>query len=376
MTRTMMAQAGLILILTAGAAWGQGGPAPVDVATPLAQRIVDYDTYTGRFQAVTEVEIRARVSGYLDRVAFQDGDMVAEGDLLFVIDQSTFRAALARAEAALAAARATRDLAVIEQTRARTLANRNVGTAQEVDRTAASLAEAEAQVAVAEADVQTARLDLAFTEVRAPIAGRISDSKVDEGNLVVGGANQATLLTTLVSVDPIHFAFTASEADFLRYARLTGGGENMADEARDTPVFVRLMDEADFTREGRMNFVDTRLDPNSGTIVGRAVLPNPDGFLVPGVFGRLRLPGSNEYDALLLPEAAIQSDQAAKIVLTVDPEGNVGAKPVEIGALYRGFRVVRSGLAPTDRVIVNGVQRARPGGKVIVQDVTLALPGE
>lgn len=368
------ASATLMLLLAPSALLAQGGPLPVDVARPLAQKVIDYDVYTGRFQAVTEVEIRARVSGYLQEVTFQDGDMVTKGDLLFRIDQSTFAAALARAEAQLAAAKATRDLAVLEQTRARTLANRNVGTTQDVDKTAASLAEAEAQVAVAQADLQTAKLDLDFTQVRAPITGRISDSKVDEGNLVIGGANQPSLLTTLISTDPIHFVFTASEADFLRYARLTGGGDSMVSEARETPALVKLMDEADFKRAGKINFVDTRLDPNSGTITARAVLPNPDGFLVPGVFGRIRLPASPEYDALLLPEAAIQSDQARKIVLTVDDQGKVGAKPVVIGEIYRGMRVIREGLAPTDRIIVNGVQRARPGGQVVVQEVTLTLP--
>lgn len=361
------------LLAALPAAAQQQGPPPVDVASPLVREIVDQDVYTGRFEAVEEVEILSRVSGYLSEIAFEDGAEVEEGDLLFVIDQRTFQAVVARAEAQLAAARATRDLAAIELDRATQLAERNVGTAQEVDRTSAALAEAEAQVKVAEAQLLEAQLDLGFTEIRAPISGRMGDAQIDVGNLVVGGANGETPLSTIVSIDPVHFVFTASEADFLRYARLARSGGRKSSRGYGTPVAVRLMDEADFVHEGRVNFVDNRLDPNSGTIEGRAVLENPSGLLLPGLFGRLRLPGSAPYEAMLIPDEAILADQDRKIVMTVSDDGAVTPRPVELGDIYRGLRVIRSGLAAEDRVVVAGVQRARPGSKVLPEMVELSL---
>lgn len=349
---------------------------PVDVAKPLTAEVVDYDVYTGRFEAVQEVELRARVSGYLAEVSFQDGDIVEQGAALFTIDQSTFKIAVERANANLAAAEATRDLAEIEFQRAQQLAQRNVGTTQDVDRTRAALAESEAQVLVAVAELRQVEQDLAFTEIRAPFRGRMSNRKVDPGNLIIGGQSNATLLSTIVSVDPIHFVFTASEADYLRYARLDRSGQRQSSRTRDTPVSVRLMDEDDFTHEGEMDFVDNTLNPDAGTITGRALLANPDGLLVPGAFGRLRLPGSGPYQALLLPDVAILSDQARKIVMVVDGEGKVSPRPVTLGDLYRGLRVIKTGLQPDDRVVVNGVQRARPGATVAPQDTELTLGGE
>lgn len=351
------------LILPA-AALAQPETPPVDVATPMQERIVDYDVYTGRFEAEERVEIRARVSGYLDEIHFEDGDMVEKGQRLFVIDQRPFQLAVERAQAALEAAKATRDLAEIEYRRAEQLAERNVGTVQEVDRTRGALTEAEAQVQVAEAELNQARLDLGFTEISAPFGGRIGEALVDPGNLVTGGPQNSTMLATLVKTDPIYFSFTASEADYLRYARLNKSGARPSSRTTENPVAVRLMDEENFVHEGFMSFVDNELDPNSGTIEGRATIPNPDGYIVPGLFGRIRLPASGEYQALLLPDAAILSDQARKIVMTVDGEGKVAQQAVTLGALYRGLRVIRDGLAPDTRVVVNGVQRARPGSTV------------
>lgn len=356
--------------------WAQGGPLPVDVARPLQREVVDYDVYTGRFEAVQEVELRARVTGYLDKVTFQDGDVVKDQTVLFTIDPRTFQASLTRAEAALTAAKASRDLAQIEFDRARQLAQRNVGTRQEVDRTAAALAEAKAQVDLSEAEVQSARLELEFTEIRAPFNGRMSDSAVDPGNLVVGGAGNATVLSTIVSIDPIHFVFTASEADFLRYSRRFQAAPGTAPNEQPLPVGVRLMDETGFRHEGTIDFVDNRLDPNSGTITVRAVVPNTDGFLRPGVFGRVRVPATEPYQALLIPDAAILSDQARKIVMLTDTEGNVSARPVVLGDMEGGLRIVKSGLSPDDLVVVNGIQRARPGGKVTVETVELSLAEE
>jgi RND family efflux transporter MFP subunit len=364
-----------LIALAPPAALGQQAP-PVDVAVPLVHEVVEYDVYTGRFEAAERVEIRSRVSGYLDKVGFEDGEFVPEGALLFVIDQRTFRAEIARAEAHVAAAEAQRRLAQIELDRATQLAERNVGTTQEVDRTTATLAGADAQLAIAEAELRESQLNLDFTEIRAPIAGQMSNRKVDPGNLVVGGTNNATLLSTIVSIDPIHFVFTASEADFLRYSRLAGTGSRLAGLGTPYHVAVRLMDEDDFVHEGTLDFVDNQLDPNSGTIVARAVLPNPKRFLVPGTFGRIRLAGTGAFEALLIPDEAILSDQARKIVYVVDAEGTVSPRPVQLGTLYKGLRVIKQGLRPEDRVIVNGIQRARPGAKVTPQDVPLSLAGE
>ncbi len=361
-----------------GTVWAEGQPPapPVDVAKPLAREVVDFDVYTGRFEAVNRVEIRSRVSGYLDRVDFADGDIVDEGALLFVIDQRTFKAEMARAEANVAAAESQRALAKVELDRATTLAARQFGTAQDVDRATAAMAGADAQRAVADAELRSARLNLEFTEIRAPFTGQMSNRKVDPGNLVIGGTNNATLLSTIVSIDPIHFVFTASEADFLRYSRLAGSGDRLAGLSSPYEVEVRLMDEAEFTHRGTLNFVDNQIDPNSGTITARAVLPNADRFLVPGTFGRIRLARSGTFAAMLIPDEAVIADQSRKIVYVVDGEGTVSPRTVQLGALYRGLRVVREGLGPDDRVIVNGILRARPGAKVTPQEITLTLEGE
>ena len=349
---------------------------PVDVARPLARPVVEYDVYTGRFAAVDRIELRSRVSGYLEKVAFDDGAIVSQGDLLFVIDQRSFRAEIARVEGTVAAAEAQRRLAQIELARATKLAERNFGSIQDVDRAEAALAGALALIAIAKAELRQAQLNLDFTEIRAPISGRMSDHKIDQGNLVVGGANNATLLSTIVSINPIHFVFTASEADFLRYSRLTGRTGRASVLKTPFHVDLKLMDEEGFDHTGTLDFIDNQIDPNSGTIVARAILPNKSGFLVPGVFGRIRLPRSAEFKALLIPDEAVIADQARKIVMVVDAEGNVSPRPVKLGALYKGFRVVKDGLSPDDRVIVAGIQRARPGAKVTPQEITLTIEGE
>jgi RND family efflux transporter MFP subunit len=364
------------MTLLPGGSRAQQGPPPVDVATPLVREIVDYDVFTGRFEAAERVEIRSRVSGYLDGVHFEDGQIVAAGTPLFTIDQRTFRAEVARAEANVKAAEAARLLAEIELERAETLAERNVGTAQEVDRATATLAEAEANLAIAEAELRQARLDLDFSDIRAPFRGRMSRTRVDPGNLIVGGAANATLLSTIVSLDPLHFVFTISESDYLRYARLHGGTSGNGGTPPPIGVGVRLMDEQVFVHHGTLDFVDSEINPNSGTIVARAVIPNPDHFIVPGIFGRIRLPAGEPFDAVLIPGEAVLSDQARKIVYVVDGEGNVSVRPVELGELHRGLRVIREGLSPDERVIVAGVQRARPGAQVTPEEVTLELEGE
>src|SRR5712691_6050381 len=228
-------------------------------------------------------------------------------------------------------------------------------------------ADAAGQVGSAEAALKQAQLNLEWTQVRAPTAGRISDRRVDRGNLITGGQTGATLLTVIVSIDPIHFVFDGSEADFLRYLRLAAAGGRPSSRDVQNPVSVRLADEPDYSHQGRMDFVDNALNPKTGTIRGRAVFDNKDGLLTPGFFGRLRLFGG-EHEALLVPDGAIASDQASKIVFTVADDGTVGTKRVELGPMVDGLRVIRSGLAPTDRIVIEGLQRARPGQKVKAED--------
>lgn len=223
--------------------------------------------------------------------------------------------------------------------------------------------------------MRSAELNLEFTQVRAPFKGRASDARIDVGNLVEGGSAQSTLLTTLLSTDPILFTFTASEAEFLKYTRLDLSGLRQSSRDKSNPVYVRLADETDWSREGQMYFVDNELSPETGTMRGKAIFDNPDGILTPGVFGRLRLVGSAPYDAILIPDDAVVSDQSQKMVLIVGDDATVTAKPVTLGPRHNGLRVVRSGLGADDVVIVRGVQRARPGGKVVPQNAKLQPDG-
>ncbi len=240
-------------------------------------------------------------------------------------------------------------------------------TAREFETRRSTQRNAAAVVASLEAVLKQAELNLAWTEVRAPISGRISDRRVDAGNLVSGGQTGATLLTVIVSIDPIHFVFDASEADYLRYERLDAAGARQSSRYVPNPVSVRLADENDYGHHGRMDFVDNVLNPKTGTIRGRAIFDNKDGLLTPGYFGRLRLFGG-QHDGLLVPDSAIASDQASKIVFAVADDGTVAAKRVELGPIVDGLRVIRSGLAPTDRIVIEGLQRARPGQKVKAED--------
>ncbi|MFY0310461.1 efflux RND transporter periplasmic adaptor subunit [Leisingera sp. D0M16] len=343
----------------------------VDVARPLEKKIVEWDEYTGRFEAVETVVLQARVSGYLDGIFFDEGQLVEKGSLLFEIDRRPFEAAVAEAEARLAAALAQQDIAQIEADRAEELLERAVGPRSEAQRRGAELAEAIANVAIAEALLQRVRLDLEFTRIYAPISGRISSTEIDVGNLVQGGSSGATALANIVTVDPIEFAFSVSEADFLRYTRLFMSGERPSSRERENPVQVRLMDDGEWAHTGRMTFVDNRIDPNSGTLLGRATLPNPDQFFQPGLFGRLRLPGSAEYTALLIPDRAIVTDQSRKIVYVVADGDVVEEKGITLGPIHEGLRVIRTGLDPGDRVIVSGLLRVRSGTKVDPTEVDL-----
>lgn len=344
---------------------GPQGPPPVTVAQPLAREIIDWDEYSGRFEAAQTVEVRPRVSGYLESAHFADGQFVRRGQVLFSIDPRPFLATLAKARADEERARSDLALARTELERIAPLLKRSFVTRREYDSRAAAVASNEAAVGAAQAAVRAAALDVEFAQVRAPISGRVSDARVDRGNLVTGGEmGEATLLTTIVSTNPIHFAFEGSESVYLKYQRQDREGSRRSSRFAANPVEIRLQDDPAYAIRGRMDFVDNALDTGSGTIRGRAVVQNPDGFLTPGMFGRLRLLGSGAYTALLLPEGAITTDQTRKLAMTVARDGTVVPKPIEVGPMVDGLRIVRSGLDPADRVIIAGLQRARPGAKV------------
>lgn len=340
-----------------GSTDAQGAPpAPaVTVSTPIVQNIVDWDDYVGRFEAIQNVEVRPRATGFLSSVNFRDGEMVRKGQLLFTVDSRPARAALAQAQAQLAQAHATLTNAQTELARSQTLAASRAASVEEVESRQSAARAGQAQVAAANAVVRARQLDLAFTRVTAPISGRISERRVDAGNAVV--ADQ-TVLTTIVSIDPLHFVFQGSEALLLKYQRQGTGTQN------GTPVRVKLSDESEYSRSGTLDFVDNAIDSGAGTIRARAIIPNPGGFLKPGMFGNLRLEASKPYPAMLVPDTAVIADAARQVVYVVDKAGTVAVRPVQTGPLVGNLRVIRSGIAREDRVIIDGTQRAQPGQKV------------
>ena len=368
--------AAIIAAVCATTAAAQGAPPPlaVTVATPLSKRIKTWDEYSGRFQAVERVEVRPRVAGFVEQVHFKDGSLVKAGDLLFTLDKRPFVIAVDSAKADVARQDAQVLLTATDVERAAPLAKSKVMSEQVFDQRKASLAVAEAQLLSAKAALKTAELNLEWAEVRAPISGRISDKKVDAGNLVAGGQASATLMATIVSLDPIHFVFDVAESDYLRYARLNLAGERPSSRDTQNPVRVRLADEVTWTHEGRMDFVDNALNERSGTLRGRAVFENKDGLLTPGVFARLALFGGDA-DAFLVPDTAIVSDQAKKIVFTVNADNVVTAAPVSLGPIAEGLRVVKSGLKAGDRVVIEGLANpaVRPGAKVTPSTGTIAI---
>jgi len=352
-------------------------PPVVTVAAPLKKAITEWYEFTGRFEAVEAVDVRARVSGYVEEIVFADGDIITKDAPLFVIDPRPYQAVVEEAEAALESARARVELADAELERAEELMDRGNVSRSTYDQRLQEKRVAEASVETANAALRRAELDLGFTEVRAPITGRVSDRRVDIGNLVTGDPN-ATLLTTIVALDPIYFAFDISESDFLGYQRAVNEGVLPGARDNGTEVQLRLPDEPDtetWPRFGRMNFVDNRIDEDAGTIRARAELPNEDQFILPGQFGRLRLPGSPEYEAILIPDSAIVTDQAAKMVMTVNAENMVEPRVIRPGPSYAGgLRIVREGLGIEDRIIINGLMRARPGSPVTPEEGTIEGP--
>jgi membrane fusion protein, multidrug efflux system len=351
-------------------------PAPkVKVVQPLAREITEWDEFTARLEAIDSVEVRPRVGGYLESIHFQDGALVKKGAPLFSIDDRPYAAALRRAEADRALASTRVALARKNNARGADLVTDRAISQEEADVRNSELRQAEATLQGTEAAVEAARLDVEFTQVAAPISGRVGRKLVTEGNLTTGGpGSQGTLLTTIVSLDPIYAYFEADEGSFLKYERLKRSGERPSSRDYKNPVFVGLADERGFPREGFMDFVDNQVDRGTGTIVGRAILPNPNLSLTPGLFARLRLPGSGRYRATLLPDEAIASDQSQKYVFVVDRENKTQYRPVKIGPLVDGLRVVREGVTPDDWVVVAGLQRARPGLTVDAQRDTISLP--
>ena len=332
----------------AGAGAQQGAPQapPVPVANPLAREVVDWDAFVGRFEASKDVEVRARVGGYVQQVHFRDGQYVNQGQLLFTLDPRPAQAQLSFAQAQLALAKADFE-------RAEKLVKETAISQQEFDAAKAALTQAQAT-----ADARA--LDLEFTKVTAPIAGMVSNRRVDPGNLVSGGSEQATILTTIVGTNPIYLTFDASEAQLLKYQRQARAG-------RTAPVKVRLQDETDYKWTGRMDFADNAVDAASGAVRLRASIDNRENFIRPGMFGNALVVGSGAYQAMMIPDAAIMTQGANKMALVVDAEGTVAPRPVELGPLDGNLRVVKSGLQATDLVIISGVQRAQPGQKVSPQ---------
>jgi len=340
----------------------------VVVAQPLVMRLTEWDEYPGRFEATDRVDVRARVDGYLDSIHFRDGAIVKPGDLLFVIDPRPYEAVLEGARADVVRAQTRLELATTDFTRGESLFAIRGISQEELDRRVQARKEAEAALIVARATERVAALNVEFTRVRAPIGGRISQNFVSIGNVISGGQAGSTLLTTIVAIDPIEFVFDASEADYLKYNRMNASGERRTSRDTANPVRIRLLDEPTFTRVGKMDFVDNRVDPASGTIRGRALVPNPGGFLTPGQFGRLQLLGSGEFDALLVPDSAILSDQSRRFVWALDKDDVPEQRVVEPGNLEQGLRIVRAGLRRDDRIVINGMQRVRPGAKVAPTD--------
>ncbi len=347
---------------------------PVTVSKPRVETITEWDEFTGQFEAVDSVEIRARVSGYLDTIGFEDGQMVKKGDMLFVIDPRPFEIALASAKSALNSANARVALAKQQLGRAETLKQKDFTSQSTLDQRQQEALSAAADAQVAQSAINAAQLNLDFTHIAAPLDGRIGRHEVSLGNLIMGGdGTETTLLTTIVSLDPIRLVFDMPESDYLAYQRRAAEGK-MESKRDDLPVEAHLMDETDWTLKGKMDFVNNAVDRSSGTIRARAIFPNPGLLITPGQFGRIRITGSEPHEALLIPDSAIVSDQARKIVMTVDKDGKVTPKPIRPGPGYQGLRIVRSGLSKDDVIIIDGLLRARPGATVKPEEGKIEFP--
>ncbi len=340
-------------------------PAPpvVSVVQPIAREVIEWDEYIGRLESPESVEVRARVNGYLDKVHFKEGKEVKKGDVLFTIDPRPYQADYDRAEADRQRAESQADLAKNDADRAGRLIATKAISEEDFDTKNKTYYSAQAAVKSAKAALESAKLNLEFTEIHAPIDGRISRALVTEGNLVSGGVSGAgaTLLTTIVSLDPLYLYGDADERAILKYIRLSKEGTRDSARNKNIPAEAELADETGFPHKGFMDFVDNRVDPNTGTLRARGVFPNTDHSLSPGFFARIRIPGSGKYQALLLPDRALGSDQAQKFVYVVNAENKVEFRPIKIGPMIDGLRVVKEGLKPGEQVIVEGLLLVRPG---------------
>ena len=339
-------------------------PPGVTVAEVEEREINEWDEFTGRIEAVGSVEIRPRVSGYIQRVAFAEGKEVDKGAVLFVIDPRPYEAELARAAAELERARTRASLAAREVERAQRLVAVQAISREEFDTRTSAEAESKASIAAAEAAVATARLNVEWTRVRSPITGRVSRAEVTEGNLVQAGPPTATLLTTVVSLDPVYVYFEGDEQTYLRYGELARAGTRPSSRDARNPIQMGLANEQGFPYAGYVDFVDNQLNPQTGTIRARAVFSNKERIFTPGLFARLKLVGSARYRAVLVVDRAIGTDQDKKFVLVLKPDSTVEYRPVQLGRLVDGMRIVRGGLQAGDRIVINGLQRVRPGMKV------------
>jgi RND family efflux transporter MFP subunit len=337
-------------------------PPTVTVAKPVVRDVVDDDEFVGRFEALDEVDIRSRVGGYLQKVHFTDGQIVKKGDLLFTIDQRPLQAEVAEAQANLKIAESQVEFAAKQLERARELSTRGNISVSALDERQQEFIAAQAQVQGVKATLDSARLDLEYTEIRAPLSGRIDRHLVSPGNLV---EPNATILTSIVALDPIYFYFDIDERSYLAYARdARVRGVALQEGAGSVPVQVRLYDERDGPFEGKLDFAENRIDEGTGTMRVRAVFANPDLIMQPGLFGTVTVPGSLPYRGVLVPDAAISSDQDRRIVYVVDDQGKVSPQQVRPGPRQYGYRILRDGLTGDETIVINGLMRVRPGATI------------
>ncbi|HKQ48285.1 MAG TPA: efflux RND transporter periplasmic adaptor subunit [Phycisphaerae bacterium] len=376
MNRICVSLAAWALLTASGNCRKKDSPVPpppaVTVARPVERTVIEWDEYTGYLDAVDFVEVRARVSGLIMYSHFQEGGIVKEGDLLVELDVRPFQADLDAKIAAEAQAAAQVDLAKVDFDRIEGIP-KDSRSRTEYDTAAARLKEAEALLSAAKANVESARLNVEWCRVTAPIAGRISRKLVTEGNLITGGSGTGTLLTTIASIDPIYCYVDADERSVLKYQRMSREGTRTSARDAYIPCFLQLTDETNFPHEGYIDFVDNRIDPTTGTIQGRGVFKNPKGYLLPGFFGRIRIPGSGKYQAVLVPDEAIVADQDQRLVMTVGPDDVVQPRPVKLGALFGNLRAILSGVGASDRIIINGLMQARPGAKVSSHEAEISM---
>ena len=353
----------------AALAQAPGGPPPkVTVAKPVVREIVEQDQYTGRFDPIEFVEVRARVTGYLDKIQFTDGATVKKGDVLFVIDRRPYKAALEQAQAALTSAKARLSFTQTDLERAQTLSRGGNISEQVTDQRRQASQTAQADVDSAEAALRNAQLNYDFTEVRSPIDGRTSQRRVTEGNIVI---TDQTMLTTIVSLDPIYFGFTVDEKSFLKYQASLGIGMGQTQRGKGVPIMIALTGEQKPTRKGTLDFVDNRVDNATGTVLLRATVENPDGFIKPGLFGIVAMPATKPFQGILIPDEAVSANQDKRIVYVLGEGDKVAARTVKLGPIVDGYRVVRDGLKGDELVVINGVAKVRPGAQVKPETVEL-----